>query len=133
MSSCDGWSISFYKLNSRFQVDGQNGIPEGMTVVAALQPQDIQLIHQTPTNQTENEKSNSDIAIAAPMALIKNELKETDVEGASITVPANYIQNTAAVQEYLQRIQSSTLPLSLQQFLRFNTDTAVNIKREKVS
>lgn len=110
-------------------MDGQNGIPEGMTVVAALQPQDIQLIQAaTQTQTTEAEKSPKD---ATPVALIKSEMSKDDsapVEAASITIPSNYLQNTA-VQEYIQRMQNQSLPLSLHQFLKFNTD----VKREHIT
>lgn len=94
-----------------------------MTVVAAIQPQDIQLIQ---THQPESDKNDKGVT---PIALIKNELKDEGNEsGATITMP-NYISSTAAVQEYLQRFQNSTLPLSLQQFLKFNTD----VKREQIT
>lgn len=100
-----------------------------MTVVAALQPQDIQLIQQ---QTSENDKEDKDL-IATPVAIIKNEAAGDEVHsseaGASITA-ASYLQNTA-VQEYLQRIQNTTLPLSLQQFLKFNTDSVV--KREQIT
>lgn len=99
-------------------MDGQNGIPEGMTVVAAIQPQDIQLIQTQPDNTDKNQ--NKEIT---PVALIKTEIKDDSAEGASIAIP-NYIQNTQAVQEYL-RIHNS----SLQQFLKFNTD----VKREHIT
>lgn len=98
-----------------------------MTVVAALQPQDIQLIQTSP--QPEPDKSPKEVT---PVALIKNEGSKEDnsmEEGASITIPSNYIQNTQSVQEYIQRIQNAALPLSLQQFLRFNTD----VKREHIT
>lgn len=109
-------------------VDGQNGIPEGMTVVAALQPQDIQLIQTT--QQQEEGKNNKDVNMT-PVALIKTENKDEQESqaGTSIAINTHYIQSSAAVQEYLQRIQSSTLPLSLQQFLKFNTD----VKREQIT
>lgn len=108
-------------------VDGQNGIPEGMTVVAALQPQDIQLIQ----HHTENDKTDKDM-IATPVAIIKNEAAKDDSssEAGTSIATANYLQNSA-VQEYLQRIQNTTLPLSLQQFLKFNTDSI--IKREQIT
>lgn len=89
-----------------------------MTVVAAIQPQDIQLIQTHPDN---DKNQNKDIT---PVALIKSEIKDESAEGTAITVP-NYLHNTQAVQEYLQRIQNSTL----QQFLKFNTD----IKREQIT
>ncbi|XP_063916144.1 zinc finger and SCAN domain-containing protein 12-like isoform X1 [Zophobas morio] len=108
-------------------VDGQNGITEGMTVVAALQPQDIQLI------QAEPDKNGKEVT---PVALIKNEITsnkddENSEAGTSVTaIPAQYLQN-ASVQEYLQKMQQhSTLPLSLQQFLKFNNP---EIKREQIT
>lgn len=107
-------------------MDGQNGLPEGMTVVAALQPQDIQLIQAT-TQQPEPEK----VKDATPVALIKSEIPSKDDSseaGASITIPSNYLQSTA-VQEYIQRMQNQSLPLSLHQFLKFNTD----VKREQIT
>ncbi|KAL3274455.1 hypothetical protein HHI36_015843 [Cryptolaemus montrouzieri] len=108
-------------------VDGQNGIPEGMTVVAAIQPQDIQLIQTT-----DGSDKNKDVV---PVALIKSEMCKDESNqqdaGASITaIPAQYLQNTT-VQEYLQKMQQNTaLPLSLQQFLKFNTP---GIKQEQIS
>lgn len=107
-----------YKLHSPIivKVDGQNGLPEGMTVVAAIQPQDIQLIQAQPDT---DKNQNKDVT---PVALIKTEIKDDGSEG-SISVP-NYIQNAQAVQEYL-RIHNSTL----QQFLKFHTD----VKREQIT
>ncbi|XP_045476326.1 zinc finger protein 182-like [Harmonia axyridis] len=107
-------------------VDGQNGIPEGMTVVAAIQPQDIQLIQTDP-----NEKKDG----LLPVALIKSEVNKDDANpqenGAPVTAfPTQYLQNTS-VQEYLQKMQQNTaLPLSLQQFLKFN---APGIKQEQIT
>lgn len=87
-----------------------------MTVVAAIQPQDIQLIQTQPeTDKNQNKE-------VMPVALIKTESKDESTDGA-IAVP-NYIQNAQAVQEYL-RIHNSTL----QQFLKFNTD----VKREQIT
>ncbi|XP_050499986.1 oocyte zinc finger protein XlCOF7.2-like isoform X1 [Diabrotica virgifera virgifera] len=105
-------------------LDGQNGVPEGMTVVAALQPQDIQLIQ---THATELEKNDKELQ--PPVALIKSELKDTDETAASISVPTQYLQTTN-LHEYIQKMQNTTLPLSLQQFLKFNT---TDIKREIIS
>lgn len=103
-------------------MDGQNGVPEGMTVVAALQPQDIQLIQA----HTELEKSDKD---STPVAMIKNELKDSEETAASMSLPTQYLQTTN-LQEYLQKMQNTALPLSLQQFLKFNT---TDIKREIIS
>ena len=95
-----------------------------MTVVAAVQPQDILI-------QPEMDKNGKDVTVT-PVALIKNENIKEDpcVEtGTSITtIPTNYIQTTT-VQEYLQRMQNATLPVSLHQYLRFNND----VKREQVT
>lgn len=72
-------------------MDGQNGIPDGMTVVAALQPQDIQLI-QAPQQEEKSMKE-------APVALIKTECKD---EQAQATVEAGtsnitYLSNNTQV------------------------------------
>ncbi|KAF5302074.1 hypothetical protein FQR65_LT08624 [Abscondita terminalis] len=109
-------------------VDGHNGIPEGMTVVAALQPQDIQLIQHAP----EEMKNEKDGMVGTPVAIIKSEVCKDDnnSEAGTSLATATYLQN-ATVQEYLQRIQNATLPLSLQQFLKFNTDSV--IKREQIT
>lgn len=106
-------------------VDGQNGIPEGMTVVAALQPQDIQLIQTTP--QPEGDKSMKQEV--TPITLIKTEGKEQEqVDATTSGSIATFLPNTPQMQEYLQRIQNTTaLPFNLQQFLKFNTD----VKREQ--
>lgn len=92
-----------------------------MTVVAALQPQDIQLIHAEP------EKAGKDLT---PVTIIKSEFSKDDDNneaGASITaIPAQYLQNSN-VQEYLQKMQHS---LNLQQFLKFNNP---DIKREQIT
>ncbi|KAG5898911.1 hypothetical protein JTB14_000157 [Gonioctena quinquepunctata] len=104
-------------------LDGQNGVPEGMTVVAALQPQDIQLI-QAHNEPEKGEKEHT------PVALVKSEInKDHEEHGAPISIPAQYLQ-TANLQEYIQKMQNTALPLSLQQFLKFNT---TDIKREIVS
>jgi hypothetical protein len=60
-----------------------------------------------------------------------NKDDENNEAGTSITaIPAQYLQN-ASVQEYLQKMQQhSTLPLSLQQFLKFNNP---EIKREQIT
>lgn len=109
-------------------VDGHNGIPEGMTVVAALQPQDIQLIQ----HNTEEMKNDKDGMVGTPVTIIKSEASKDDnnPEAGTSLATATYLQNSA-VQEYLQRIQNATLPLSLQQFLKFNTDSV--IKREQIT
>ncbi|KAJ8970238.1 hypothetical protein NQ317_017598 [Molorchus minor] len=105
-------------------LDGQNGMPEGMTVVAALQPQDIQLIQA----QLEPDKGDKE---PTPVALIKSEInKDQDNESAaSISIPAQYLQS-CNLQEYIQKMQNTALPLSLQQFLKFNTS---DIKREQIT
>lgn len=107
-------------------MDGQNGMPEGMTVVAALQPQDIQLIQPHPElDKAENQKD-----LPTPVALIKSEInKDQDDQTASISIPAHYLP-TANIHEYIQKMQSTAVPLSLQQFLKFNT---AEIKRETIT
>lgn len=97
-----------------------------MTVVAALQPQDIQLIQ---TQQHESDKNGKEVSVT-PVALIKSEngKDENSEATASVTIP--YIQTSTAVQEYLQRMQNNTLPLSLHQFLKFNN---TDVKREQIT
>lgn len=109
-------------------VDGHNGIPEGMTVVAALQPQDIQLIHHQTTDEVDNDKD----VMPTQVAIIKHEAHNDENSEAGSSAPtATFLQNSA-VHEYLQRIHNATtLPLSLQQFLKFNTDSV--IKREQIT
>lgn len=100
-------------------------MPEGMTVVAALQPQDIQLIQPQPEPDKPDQKDHP-----SPVALIKSEInKDPDDQAASISIPTHYLQ-TANFQEYIQKMQSTTVPLSLQQFLKFNT---AEIKRETIT
>lgn len=101
-------------------------MPEGMTVVAALQPQDIQLIHSQPEpDKTENQKDQP-----TPVALIKTEInKDQDDQTGSISIPTHYLP-TSNIQEYIQKMQSTAVPLSLQQFLKFNT---AEIKRETIT
>lgn len=96
-----------------------------MTVVAALQPQDIQLIQ----TQHEGDKSGKEVSVT-PVALIKSENGKDESAEASASVTIPYIQTSTAVQEYLQRMQSSTLPLSLHQFLKFNN---TDVKREHIT
>ncbi|KAF5306912.1 hypothetical protein FQA39_LY00142 [Lamprigera yunnana] len=107
-------------------VDGHSGIPEGMTVVAALQPQDIQLIQ----HNADDGKNDKDGVVATPVAIIKNEIMKEETDQGSSLATSAYLQNST-VQEYLQRIQNATLPFSLQQFLKFNSDTV--IKREQIT
>lgn len=97
-----------------------------MTVVAALQPQDIQLIQ---ANQPEIEKAPQK---EVPVALVKSEAKDDNVETPTTVSTATYIQNNTQVQEYLHRIQNTTsVPFSsLQQFLKFNNTGS--IKREAI-
>lgn len=107
-----------------FQLDGQNGMPEGMTVVAALQPQDIQLI-QTHMEPEKQEREDS------PVPIIKTEINRDDDQPmqAAISIPAQYLQPTS-LHEYIQKMQNQSLPVSLQQFLKFNP---TDIKREQIT
>ncbi|XP_060522663.1 zinc finger protein 165-like isoform X2 [Cylas formicarius] len=113
-------------------LDGQNGM-EGMTVVAALQPQDIQLIQAQTEPMQQDDKGDKDQPM--PVALIKselikdNELQQTEPE--TITVPAQYLQNMNSLQEYIQKVQAQSLPLtSLHQYLKFNSP---DVKRELIT
>lgn len=98
-------------------------MPEGMTVVAALQPQDIQLVHQGELEKADQKDQ------PTPVALIKSEImKDGDDTGvASISLPSHYLPTTN-LQEYIQKMQNTSV--SLQQFLKFNT---AEIKRETIN
>ncbi|XP_048520045.1 specificity protein transcription factor 3 isoform X2 [Dendroctonus ponderosae] len=141
-------------------LDGQNGL-EGMTVVAALQPQDIQLLqaqieqqqnqqqqlqqqqqHQQQQQQQQSleikdESEKNEEQQGMSVTLIKTEMpKDSDMsqqtEPEAIHVPAQYLQSIGSLQEYLQKMQAQSLPLtSLHQFLKFNTSP--DIKRELIN
>ncbi|KAL1489174.1 hypothetical protein ABEB36_014112 [Hypothenemus hampei] len=128
-------------------LDGQSGL-EGMTVVAAIQPQDIQLLQaqieqqQAPQQQQQDkddEDKNGDQQ-PMPVALIKTEMcKDVEISSqqteneTAIHVPAQYLQNVSSLQDYLQKVQTAqTLPLTtLHQFLKFNGTP--EIKRELIT
>lgn len=114
------------------KVGDQQGIPEGMTVVAAIQPQDLQLIQAAPQQRDESDKSNKDGSV--PVSLVKTEsgMKEGDtVEfsqagGSNVTVPTWQSITSSGVADYLSRMPQA-LPMSIHQFLKFSAET---IKRE---
>ncbi|XP_049826493.1 neurotrophin receptor-interacting factor homolog [Aethina tumida] len=108
-------------------VDGSNGIPECMTVVAALQPQDLQLLQTASGGNAEPDKQQKE---HNPVALIKSEMNKEDGQevATTINIPAQYMHSTQAVQEYIQKIQQTT---ALHQFLKFNNSDS-NIKREQM-
>ncbi|XP_066258408.1 zinc finger protein 281-like isoform X3 [Euwallacea similis] len=96
---------------------GQSGL-EGMTVVAALQPQDIQLLQaqiehqqtqqQQQPQQEDKDESDKSVEVPMPVALIKTEMcKDGEMpqqtEPEAIHVPAQYLQNISSLQEYLQK------------------------------
>lgn len=124
----------------QLQVGDQQGIPEGMTVVAAIQPQDLQLIQTQAqnTHRDDSDKDGKDNII--PVALIKSEhIKDTGDSSPEFittqastsnvaTVPSSWqsIATSTTVADYLSRIPSA-LPMNLHQFLKFSAET---IKRE---
>lgn len=104
-----------------------------MTVVAAIQPQDLQLIQATPQGREDVEKTTKDGPV--PVALVKTEsgIKDGDtVEfsqaggSAVTTVPTWQSITTSGVADYLSRMPTA-LPMSIHQFLKFSAET---IKRE---
>lgn len=120
----------------QLQVGDQQGIPEGMTVVAAIQPQDLQLIQAHNAHRDDLDKDGKEII---PVALIKSEhAKDSDNTPEFITtqastsnvttVPSSWqsIATSTSVADYLSRIPSA-LPMNLHQFLKFSAET---IKRE---
>lgn len=121
----------------QLQVGDQQGIPEGMTVVAAIQPQDLQLIQAHNAHRDDLDKDGKDII---PVALIKSEHAKdagdnspefitTQASTSNVTtVPSSWqsIATSTSVVDYLSRIPSA-LPMNLHQFLKFSAET---IKRE---
>ncbi|XP_030751783.1 zinc finger protein 467-like isoform X3 [Sitophilus oryzae] len=100
-------------------LDGQSAL-EGMTVVAALQPQDLQLLQaqaeqqqqQQQSDQQDKENDDKEPIHPVPVALIKTEMcKDQDMgqqtdqeqEPEAIAVPAQYLQNMTSLQEYFQK------------------------------
>ncbi|XP_030751782.1 chorion transcription factor Cf2-like isoform X2 [Sitophilus oryzae] len=127
-------------------LDGQSAL-EGMTVVAALQPQDLQLLQaqaeqqqqQQQSDQQDKENDDKEPIHPVPVALIKTEMcKDQDMgqqtdqeqEPEAIAVPAQYLQNMTSLQEYFQKVQTPLPLTSLHQFLKFNTH---DIKRELIT
>lgn len=110
-----------------------------MTVVAALQPQDIQLIQ---ANQRDDSAKDSKEVL--PVALIKSETIGKSDSGdnsssefitqhqqqpstSNVNMPTTWQSiSTTSVADYLSRIPNA-LPMNLQQFLKFSAET---IKRE---
>uniref|UniRef100_A0A6M2DU05 Putative c2h2-type zn-finger protein n=1 Tax=Xenopsylla cheopis TaxID=163159 RepID=A0A6M2DU05_XENCH len=84
------------------QILGNQGLPEGMTVVAAIQPQDLQLL------------ANSGLSIqnCEPQEEEETEIKEEPI-----------------VKQEIKEEVNETLPLSLHHFLKFSAET---IKRESL-
>ncbi|XP_050308432.1 zinc finger and BTB domain-containing protein 49-like isoform X2 [Anthonomus grandis grandis] len=122
-------------------LDGQSGL-EGMTVVAAIQPQDIQIIQaqleqqqqQQQQQQVQEQKEENDKAGDTQLRCKDGaEVQQQTNEPEAIHVPAQYLQNMNTLQEYLQKVQTAQpLPLtSLHQFLKFNG--APEIKRELIT
>ncbi|XP_055696855.1 zinc finger protein with KRAB and SCAN domains 5-like isoform X1 [Phlebotomus papatasi] len=117
-----------------------HGLPEGMTVVAALQPQDLQLIaqaqaamssqaqqqqqqqqqntQQTTASQTTEQSSKEEEAVVKPI-----QIKQEPVWQNSVSTPSA----STDISDYLSRIPTQELPLHLHHFLKFNAET---IKRE---
>lgn len=114
-----------------FKVADQQGIPEGMTVVAALQPQDLQLM-QAAQLKDDSEKS-KDSSGPVPVALVKAEqivskdgtetVEFTQASGSNTTTVPNWQSITT---DYLSRMPQA-LPMTIHQFLKFSAET---IKRE---
>lgn len=100
-----------------------------MTVVAALQPQDLQII-QAAQLKDDSDKTGKDLTTPVPVALVKS---ETNKEGETVEFTQASGSNTTTVPswqtittDYLSRIPQA-LPMSIQQFLKFSAET---IKRE---
>ncbi|XP_059621842.1 transcription factor E4F1-like isoform X2 [Phlebotomus argentipes] len=108
-----------------------HGLPEGMTVVAALQPQDLQLIaaqaalsqtqqntQQTTGSQTTEQSAKEEETIVKPIQIKQEPVWQQNPATSSAS---------ADISDYLSRIPTQELPLHLHHFLKFNAET---IKRE---
>ncbi|XP_055694845.1 zinc finger protein with KRAB and SCAN domains 5-like isoform X2 [Lutzomyia longipalpis] len=118
-----------------------HGLPEGMTVVAALQPQDLQLIAQAQAaltsqaqqqQQQQNTQQNTGSQTTEPSS--KDTEEQTIAKPIQIKQEPVWQQNPVSsasastdISEYLSRIPTQELPLHLHHFLKFNAET---IKRE---
>lgn len=106
-----------------------------MTVVAALQPQDLQIIQQPQQLKDDSDKS-KEISGPVPVALVKTEQLNINLNketGETVDITQASGSNTTTVptwqtitSDYISRMQP-TLPMSIQQFLKFSAET---IKRE---
>ncbi|XP_044733854.1 transcription factor Sp1-like [Chrysoperla carnea] len=108
--------------NGVLLADGSQGLPEGVTVVAALQPHDLQLLQAGATlqaahpqdcenNGEEDEDKNSKDQIMKP-------------ETVNIKTEIMHENDNTIVNDYLQRMQNNSL---INQYLKFTAET---IKRE---
>ncbi|GAB0089748.1 transcription factor Sp3-like isoform X1 [Sergentomyia squamirostris] len=122
-----------------------HGLPEGMTVVAALQPQDLQMLAQAQAQamsnqaqQQQQQQQNTQQSAASQTSDSKEEeqqqqqqlIKPIQIKQEPVWQQNPVSTSTASsdISEYLSRITSTQeLPLHLHHFLKFNAET---IKRE---
>lgn len=118
------------------EVMPNNGLPEGVTVLAAIQPQDLQMFAQSPQQQMQQHHQQQQQQHHQHMLAMQSQANgepNKDGESNSVTIKQEPIWNIqephmnaqqAELAEYFQR---QGISLNLQQFLKFNPDT---IKRE---
>lgn len=109
-----------------------HNLGEGMTIVAALQPQDLPLLSQIQQHQPNGIQSHPATQATQTSDSTDKEDENTCDENRVINIKQEPVwQNTVTTQttdfsEYISRMPP-TLPLNIHQFLKFNTET---IKRE---
>ncbi|XP_071638938.1 uncharacterized protein [Temnothorax longispinosus] len=103
------------------------GAPEGLTVVAQI-PQDL-ILRESIEESKEDVKEGTTPVALIKRGSVKSQGNQSGEEFIT-SMPASW-QSLAApgstVADYLSRLPTSTLPLSLQHFLKFSAET---IKRE---
>lgn len=116
-----------------------HGLPEGVTVLAAIQPQDLQMFSQSPQQQLQQmqqhhqQQQHQQQQHQQHLLTMQNGEPTKEGEPNAVTIKQepiwtgqapNMNEQQAELAEYFQR---QGISLNLQQFLKFNPDT---IKRE---
>lgn len=118
------------------EVMPNNGLPEGVTVLAAIQPQDLQMFAQSPQQQLQHhhqQQQNHHQHLLSMQSQTTNGESNKEDESNSVTIKQEPIWNiqepnmNAQQIELAEYFQRQGISLNLQQFLKFNPDT---IKRE---
>lgn len=111
-----------------------HNLNDAMTIVAAIQPQDLPLLAQVQQQQITPTTSSSFIQHENVSGKLNNAIEEgiiTNIKQEPVTQNTVTTQTTSTdLNEYFSRIPQS-LPINLQQFLKFNSD--ITVKQESQS